>query len=142
MASLIRKIISSSKAPGPVAGAPYNQAIVFNNIVFCSGVLGVDKDSNKLVDGGAEAQAVQALKNIGHILEASGSSYNNVIKSTIMLRDINDFGTVNEVYRKFFTKEFPARSTFQVGKLPLDAAVEIEVIAAVGNNIETITSKI
>nr|CAH7713248.1 unnamed protein product [Callosobruchus chinensis] len=60
----------------------------------------MDKDSNKLVDGGAEAQATQALKNIGHILEASGSSYSNVIKSTIMLRDINDFGTVNEVYRK------------------------------------------
>ncbi|CAH1155620.1 unnamed protein product [Phaedon cochleariae] len=140
MASLLRKVITSLKSPAPVGGAPYNQAIVFNDVVYLSGVLGMDIKSNKLVEGGAAAEAKQSLKNIGHILEAAGSSYTNVIKSTIMLRDIEDFGTVNEVYKQFFKKDFPARSTYQVGKLPLNAAVEIEVIAAIGD-VKTVTSK-
>ncbi|KAJ8978117.1 hypothetical protein NQ317_014172 [Molorchus minor] len=141
MSALFRRIISTSKAPKPLNGAPYNQAVVMNNFVFLSGVLGMDKDTNKLVDGGVAAQARQALKNIGYILQASGASYETVIKSTIMLNDINDFQAVNEVYKEFFTKEFPARSTFQIGKLPLEAAVEIEVIAGVGK-VETETSKL
>lgn len=71
-----------------------------NNLVFLSGVLGMDKDTLKLVDGGIKAEAKQALKNIGYILEAAGSSYENVIKNTVMLNDINDFGAVNEVYKE------------------------------------------
>lgn len=128
--SLVRKVILAAKAPKPAKGSPYNQAVSFNNIVFLSGVLGVDENM-KLVPGGACNEARQALKSIGHILEAAGTSYENVIKSTIMLNDIKDFGVVNDVYKEFFCKDFPARSTFQIGKLPMGANVEIEVIAAI-----------
>ncbi|XP_023012370.1 reactive intermediate imine deaminase A homolog UK114 [Leptinotarsa decemlineata] len=141
MSNLVRRIISTIKAPAPLGGAPYNQAVVFNDVVYLSGVVGMNANTNKLVDGGAAAEAQQSLKNIGHILEAAGSSYANVLKSTIMLRNIDDFGPVNEVYKQFFKKDYPARSTFQVGKLPINAAVEIEVIAAIGN-IKTVTSKL
>ncbi|ENN71826.1 hypothetical protein YQE_11560, partial [Dendroctonus ponderosae] len=123
--SLVRKVIMAAKAPKPAAGSPYNQAVSFNNIVFLSGVLGVDENM-KLVPGGVCPQARQALTTIGHILEEAGTSYENIIKSTIMLDDINDFSGVNEVYKEFFCKDFPARSTFQVGKLPMGASVEIE----------------
>lgn len=128
--SLIRKVILAAKAPKPPTGSPYNQAVAFNNTVFLSGVLGVDENL-KLVPGGTGSQARQALKTIGHILEEAGTNYDNVIKSSIMLNDINDFAEVNEVYKEFFRKDFPARSTFQVGKLPMGASVEIEVIAAI-----------
>ncbi|KAG5887849.1 hypothetical protein JTB14_005615 [Gonioctena quinquepunctata] len=141
MSSLVRRIISTLKAPGPLSGAPYNQAVIFNDVIYLSGVLGMNKDTNKLVEGGAAAEANQSLKNIGHILEAAGSSYANVLKSTIMLRNIDDFSTVNEVYKQYFKRDFPARSTFQVGKLPINAAVEIEVIAAVGD-VKTVHSKL
>ncbi|CAH0546427.1 unnamed protein product [Brassicogethes aeneus] len=140
MAAAIRRIISTSKAPQPGA-SPYNQAVVWNNTVFASGVLGMNKETMKLVPGGAAEEARQALKSIGHILEAAGSSYTKVVKSTIMLNDINDFAAVNEVYKEFFKKDFPARSTYQVGKLPLGASVEIEVIAATGE-VTNVTSKI
>lgn len=77
-----------------------SQAIVFNDMVFISGVLGLNKDTNKLVEGGAAVQAKKALENIGYILEASGSSYENVIKNTILMKDLKDYGVVNEVYRQ------------------------------------------
>ncbi|XP_018577522.1 rutC family protein UK114-like [Anoplophora glabripennis] len=131
MTSIIRRIITSIKAPKPAA--PYNQAIVVDNFVFLSGVLGMDKDTMKLVEGGIRAETRQALKNIGYILEAAGSSYENVIKNTVMLNDIKDYGTVNDIYKEFFKKDFPARSCYQVGKLPLGANIEIEVIAVAGN---------
>ncbi|XP_019866704.1 2-iminobutanoate/2-iminopropanoate deaminase-like [Aethina tumida] len=140
MAAAIRRIICTSKAPLPGA-SPYNQAVVWNNTVFASGVVGMDKDTMKIVPGGAANEARQALKSIGHILDAAGSSYAKVIKSTVMLNDINDFTAVNEVYKEFFKKDYPARSTYQVGKLPLGASVEIEVIAAVGD-VTNATSKI
>ncbi|XP_030763766.1 2-iminobutanoate/2-iminopropanoate deaminase-like [Sitophilus oryzae] len=130
--SLIRKVISTAKAPRPAKGSPYNQAVSFNNTVFLSGVLGVDEHL-KLVAGGVGAEAKKALESIGCILEAAGSSYEQVIKCNIMLNDINDFACVNDVYKEFFLKNFPARSTYQVGKLPMGASVEIEVIAAVIN---------
>ncbi|KAJ8924545.1 hypothetical protein NQ315_000693 [Exocentrus adspersus] len=117
-----------------------SQAVVVDNLVFLSGVLGMDTNM-KLVEGGTAAEARQALKNIGHILEAAGSSYKNVIKNTVMLNDIKDFAAVNEVYKEFFKKDFPARSCYQVGKLPLEANVEIEVIAIVGN-ARTVESKL
>ncbi|KAF7264402.1 hypothetical protein GWI33_023316 [Rhynchophorus ferrugineus] len=113
MASLVRKIISTAKAPRPAKGSPYNQAVSFNNTVYLSGVLGVDQNL-KIVQGGVGAEARQALESIGHILEAAGSCYKNVIKCNIMLNDINDFSTVNDVYKEFFCEDFPARSTYQV----------------------------
>ncbi|GJQ84156.1 hypothetical protein Trydic_g2835 [Trypoxylus dichotomus] len=139
MSSVIRRIIATSKAPRPVA--PYNQAVVLDKTVYVSGVLGLNKDTMKLVEGGAAAEARQALRHLGNILEAAGSSYDSVVKTNIFLNDINDFSSVNEVYKEYFKKDFPARSTFQVGKLPMGASVEIEVIAASGD-VETIPAKL
>lgn len=90
----------------------FSQAVVFNDIVFLSGVLGINKDTNKLVDGGAGAQAKKALENIGAILQASGSSYENVLKNTILMKDMKDYGVVNEVYRQCKCMIF-----FEVGKV-------------------------
>lgn len=127
-AKLVRRIICSPLAPKPVG--PYNQAVQHGNTLYISGVLGIDASSNKMADG-VEAQAKQALINMGHILKEAGASYEHVVKTTILLNDINDFATVNSVYGQFFTVPYPARSTFQVGKLPLGASVEIEAIAGI-----------
>ncbi|XP_076384856.1 2-iminobutanoate/2-iminopropanoate deaminase [Megalopta genalis] len=131
---IVRKITSSSLAPIPVG--PYNQAVLINRTVYLSGVLGVDVKTQKLVEGGTVAEARQALINMGHILTESGSSYDKVVKTTILLNNINDFAGVNEVYKEFFTDNYPARSTFQVGKLPMGAQIEIEAIAVTGD-VET-----
>ncbi|XP_076281976.1 reactive intermediate imine deaminase A homolog UK114 [Lasioglossum baleicum] len=132
---IVRKIVSSSLAPKPVG--PYNQAVLVDRTVYLSGVLGIDMKTLKLVDGGAVAEARQALVNMGHILKEAGSSYEKVVKTTVFLNNINDFTGVNEVYKEFFTQNFPARSTYQVGKLPLGAQVEIEAIAVTGE-VETV----
>ncbi|CAO1310158.1 unnamed protein product [Diamesa hyperborea] len=129
--TIIKKIIATSMAPRPLA--PYNQAIVVDRTVYLSGVLGMDKDTLKLVSGGVVPEAKLALENMQHILAAAGSKVDNVIKCTVLLNDINDFGAVNEEYKKVFTTNFPARTCFQAGKLPLGASVEIEVIAIVGD---------
>ncbi|CAH0547507.1 unnamed protein product [Brassicogethes aeneus] len=125
-----KRIIKTNKAPMPIA--PYNQAVVLDNTIYVSGCLGIDKDTMKLVEGGAAEECRQALRNLGHILEAADSKYENVVKTTVFLNDIADFQAVNEVYKEFFCKDFPARSAFQVGKLPMNASVEIEVVAAAG----------
>jgi 2-iminobutanoate/2-iminopropanoate deaminase len=90
--------------------------------------LGMDQSGN-LVDGGAVGEARQALKNLGHILEAAGGSYSNVVKCTLLLADIKDFAAINEVYKEFFTPDYPARTAFQAGALPKSAKFEIEAIA-------------
>ncbi|KAF5276509.1 hypothetical protein FQA39_LY06578 [Lamprigera yunnana] len=99
MANLIRKLISTAKAPKPIAF--YNQAVVWNNTLYVSGVLGMNKDTNKLVPGGIAAETRQALINLGHILEAADSGYEKVVKTTILLQDIKDFGTVNDIYKEY-----------------------------------------
>ncbi|XP_066992196.2 rutC family protein UK114 isoform X4 [Anabrus simplex] len=137
MSKAVRKIICTASAPKPVG--PYNQAVRVDNTVYVSGVLGLNKDTMKLVDGGALEEAKQALINLGKILEAADSSYGNVVKTTIFLDDINDFAPINELYKEYFKPPFPARSTFQVGKLPMGAKVEIEVIALSGE-VQTVES--
>ncbi|KAJ3645020.1 hypothetical protein Zmor_022713 [Zophobas morio] len=129
--SLIRKVINTSRAPKPLA--PYNQAVQLDKTLYVSGVIGLDKDTMQLVKGGAAAEARQALTWLGNILEDAGSSYENVVKSTVFLANMDDFVAVNEVYQEFFKSNFPARSAVQVAKLPLNANVEIEVVAAVGD---------
>ncbi|CAL7943671.1 unnamed protein product [Xylocopa violacea] len=131
----IRKIISSSLGPKPVG--PYNQAVLVDRTLYLSGVLGVDIKTGKLVEGGTVAQARQALINMGHVLKEAGSDYNKVIKTTIFLQNINDFAGVNEIYKEFFKEPYPARSTLEVGKLPMGAQFEIEAIAVAGE-VETI----
>lgn len=100
MATIVKRIISTAKAPRPAA--PYNQAIVVDRTVYLSGVLGIDKDTNKLVAGGAVPEAVKALENLQNILAAAGSKVENVIKCTVLLNDIADFGAVNQEYIKGF----------------------------------------
>lgn len=114
---------------GPKAIGAYSVGIKASDFVFCSGQLGLDPASGNLVEGGIEAETRQALNNLSAILEAAGSSLKNVVKTTVFLRDINDFAKMNTVYATFFQTEPPARSAFQVGALPRGAAVEIEAIA-------------
>ncbi|XP_014276051.1 rutC family protein UK114 [Halyomorpha halys] len=136
MAGLIRKIISTPNASRPLG--PYNQAVQIGQTIYVSGCIGMDKDSSKLVSGGVAAEAEKAIKNLENILLAADSSLSKVIKSTVFLEDMNDFGAVNEVYKKYFKEPFPARSCIQVAKLPGGAKMEIEVVAVSGP-LETIS---
>lgn len=100
--------------------------------MYISGQLGLDVASGQLVDGGVQVQARQALINMGEILKAAGCDYSNVVKTTVLLADINDFNRVNEVYKTFFTSNFPARAAYQVAALPRGGRVEIEAVAVLG----------
>ncbi len=122
-----REVIATSKAPAAVG--PYSQAIKANGFVFTAGQLGLDPAAGKLVEGDVTDQARQALKNLQAILEAAGSSLDQVVKVTVFLKDINDFKRVNEVYAEFFKANPPARSAVQVAALPLGGLVEIEAVA-------------
>ncbi|CAN6457597.1 unnamed protein product [Victoria cruziana] len=123
-----REAIQTEKAPAALG--PYSQAIKANNLLFVSGVLGLVPETGKFVSDSVEDQTEQVMKNMGAILEASGLGYSSVVKTTIMLADLKDFKKVNEIYGKYFPSPAPARSTYQVAALPLDAKIEIECIAA------------
>lgn len=120
------KIISATQAPGAVG--PYSQAVQAGDFIFASGQLGIDAATGKMPEGVAD-QAEQSLKNVGAILQAAGVSYDNVVKTTVYLFDMSFFGTVNEVYARYFQKNLPARSCVEVGKLPMNGKVEVEVVA-------------
>jgi 2-iminobutanoate/2-iminopropanoate deaminase len=129
-------VVSSKLAPLPVQGAPYSQAVKSNGLLFVSGCLGIDPLLNKLVTGGIEAQTKRALTNLDVILRAGDSSAMKVLKVTILLSSMDDYVSVNKLYAEFFkartpasTSYYPARTTYQVAKLPLDALVEIDAIA-------------
>ena len=126
-----RTVIAVDGAPRPFAGAPYNQAIEAGGMVFCAGQLGLDPTSGELVGDGVEEQTDRALRNLAAILEGAGSSLGRVIKTTVFVTDLGEFGAINEVYARFFTADPPARSTVQVAALPAGARVEIEAIALV-----------
>merc|ERR1712215_524480 len=130
-ASLRRVIISTKKAPDAIG--PYNQAVQVDKTLYISGQIGFDPSTMEIVKGGVVAEAKQALTNMGHILEAANCSFNNVVKTTVLLADINDFAAVNEVYTKFFTANFPARAAYQAAALPRGARVEIEAVAVAGD---------
>merc|ERR1712098_874655 len=100
--------------------------------LYVSGQIGFDPTSMLIVQGGVEAEARQALTNMGHILEAANCTFNNVVKTTVLLADMNDFNKVNDVYKTFFTDNYPARAAYQVAALPRGALVEIEAVAMVG----------
>lgn len=125
---MAKEIIFTEKAPKAVG--PYVQAIKSNGMVYCSGQLGINPTEGKLADG-VENQAHFSMKNLGAILEAAGSSYKNIVKTTIFLADMNDFAAVNKIYESYFNGDFPARSCFQVAKLPLGGLVEVECIAEI-----------
>lgn len=123
----MKKIISTDKAPQAIG--PYSQAIEVNGMVFTSGVIPINPATGELVTGTIEAQAEQAIGNLAALLEAAGTSTEKVIKTTVFIKDMNDFGKVNEIYAKYFTKDFPARSCVEVARLPKDVLIEIEAIA-------------
>lgn len=113
----------------PKALGPYSVAIQAGDFVFTSGQIGLDPVTNLVVEGGVEAETRQVLTNIKNVLEASGSNLSLVVKTTVFLRDMNDFAKMNAIYGEFFTENFPARSAVQVAALPKGVAVEIETIA-------------
>lgn len=123
----MKKIISTDKAPQAIG--PYSQAIEFNNMIFTSGVIPVNPETNELVTGSIEVQAEQAIGNLAALLKEAGSSVDNVIKTTVFIKDMNDFAKVNEIYAKYFKNECPARSCVEVARLPKDVLIEIEAIA-------------
>ena len=124
-----RTVIATDGAPRPYAGAPYNQGIKAAGLVFCAGQVGLDPASGTLVPGGVKAQTERVMQNLKAVLEAAGSSFDRVVKTTVFVADLADFATVNEVYATFFRELPPARSTVQVAGLPAGALVEIEAIA-------------
>jgi 2-iminobutanoate/2-iminopropanoate deaminase len=121
-------IIATSAAPAAIG--PYSQAISFGNLVFTSGQIPLTAQG-QLVEGDVSAQTHQVFQNLQAVLEAAGSSLQQVVKATVFLRDMNDFATVNEIYAAYFGEHKPARSTVQVARLPKDVAVEIDCIAFV-----------
>ncbi|EII0216367.1 RidA family protein [Listeria monocytogenes] len=123
---MAKEIIQTSSAPKALG--PYSQAVKVNGLIFTSGQLGINPETGELADGTTK-QAEQAFKNIAAVLAEAGSGLDKIIKATVFFKDLNEFKAVNEVYATFFSRDFPARSAFQVAKLPLDAAIEIEVIA-------------
>jgi len=122
-----KKIVSTEKAPKAIG--PYSQAICIEGLVFTAGQVGLDPATMELVEGGVEAQTRQVLTNLGHVLTSAESGLNFVIKTTVFLKDMNDFATMNSVYAEFFPEKPPARSTVQVAGLPKGALVEIECVA-------------
>lgn len=122
----MKKAISTDKAPAAIG--PYSQAIEVNGMVYTSGVVPVNPATGEIPEGAA-AQAEQAIGNLAALLKEAGTSAENVIKTTVFIKNMEDFGTVNEIYAKYFTGVFPARSCVEVARLPKDVLIEIEAIA-------------
>ncbi|MBE5905320.1 MAG: RidA family protein [Lachnospiraceae bacterium] len=122
----MKKVISTDKAPAAIG--PYSQAIEVNGMVYTSGVIPVDPATGAIPEGSVE-QAKQAFTNLSNLLQAAGTDMDHVIKTTVFIKEMNDFAAINEVYATFFTKDFPSRSCVEVARLPKDVMLEIEAIA-------------
>ena len=116
---------------GPKAIGPYSTATIAGSCCFMSGMLGVNPETGKLAEGGIEAQATQAMRNVVTVLEELGLTPASILKTTVFLADLNDFAKVNAIYADYFGPDYPSRSCVQVARLPMDALVEIEAIATV-----------
>ncbi len=125
----MKEIISTENAPGAIG--PYSQAVKAGNMIFCSGQIPINPTTGEFVSDDVAEQTEQVLQNLNAVLEAAGSSLNNVVKTTVFLADMNDFMAMNEVYARFFSENKPARATVQAARLPKDARVEIDCIATV-----------
>ena len=123
----MKKVIATSEAPKALG--PYSQAIVAGGFLFCAGQIPLKPEPGVLVVGDVASQTRQVLENLGAVLRANAMTFANVVKTTVFLTDLGDFGKMNEVYGSFFTESFPARSTVQVSALPKGANVEIEAVA-------------
>ena len=123
----MKQIISTNKAPAAIG--PYSQAVKAGNLLFVSGQIPIDPATGEVVEATIQAQTTQSLTNVKNILEAAGASLDNVVKTTVFLKDMNDFVEMNRVYSTFFQTDCPARAAVQVAKLPKDVMVEVEAIA-------------
>lgn len=120
------KTVSTDKAPAAIG--PYSQAQIFGGLVYTSGQIPVDPATGKIAEG-VEAQAEQVFKNIANLLTAAGSDISKVVKTTVFIKNMDDFGAINAIYGKYFTEPFPARSCVEVARLPKDVLIECEAIA-------------
>lgn len=123
----MKNVIATTEAPAAVG--PYSQAVAAGRTLFCAGQIPLDPATGALVEGDIRAQAQRVLENLGGVLRANGMSFADVVKTTVFLVDLAEFAAMNEVYARYFTEPFPARSTIQVAGLPKGARVEIEAIA-------------
>ena len=124
---MTRDIVHTDKAPKAIG--PYSQAIRTDSMIYTAGQTGLDPVTGELVEGGVEAQTRQVLTNLQHVLEAAGSSLGHVVKTTVFLKDMNDFSKINEIYASYLQDPYPARETVEVARLPKDARIEISVVA-------------
>src|SRR6266481_1717548 len=131
----MKKIISTSEAPAAIG--PYSQAVRSGRLLFCSGQIPLDPKSGQIVSGDIGAQTRRVLNNISALLRAEGATFEDVVKTTIFLTDLDDFQTVNEIYGSYFKQHPPARSTVQVSALPKGAKIEIDAIADTGEAEQT-----
>lgn len=123
----MKKVISTPKAPAAIG--PYSQAIEINDMIFTSGIIPINPANGTLVDAGIEEQTKQVFDNMKGLLEDAGSSLDKIIKTTVFIKNMNDFSRINEVYASYFTGDFPARSCVEVARLPKDVLIEVEAIA-------------
>ena len=126
-----KQVVRTDEAPAPFQGAPYSQAVRFGDLVFVSGQIAIDPATNRIVGSAIEEQSEQVLANLRSILEEAGSSLERVVKTTVYLADLADFGAMNEVYARHLGESAPARATIQAGALPSGALVEIDAVAHV-----------
>lgn len=125
----MKETITTNAAPAAIG--PYSQAVKSGGFVFCSGQIPIDPTTGEFVSEAISEQTEQVLKNLGQVLKAAGASFDSVVKTTVFLADMNDFAEMNEVYGRYFDGNKPARATVQAARLPRDAKVEIDCIAAV-----------
>jgi len=123
------EVVSTEKAPKAIG--PYSQAIKIQNMVYTSGQIPVDPSSGEVVDGGIENQTRQVLENLKAVLAEAGTGFDNVVKTTVYIKDMNDFASVNKIYGQYFKEPYPARSCVEVARLPKDVLVEIEAVAII-----------
>lgn len=123
-----KKIINTTNAPAAIG--PYSQAVSCGNMMFISGQLPIDPNTGEFAGSDIQSQTKQSLTNLQNILKQAGADMSHIVKTTVLLKNMSDFAAMNEVYATFFEADFPARAAFEVAKLPKDALVEIEAIAA------------
>jgi len=123
----MKKTISTTKAPAAIG--PYSQAVEINNMIYTSGVIPIDPENGTVVTGDIKVQADRVLKSLSALLEDCGTCMDNVVKTTVFIKNMGDFAVMNEVYAQYFTKDCPARSCVEVARLPKDVLIEIEAIA-------------
>ncbi len=125
----MKEIIATDKAPAAIG--PYSQAVKTGNLLFTSGQIAIDPATNTLIEGGIEEQTHRVFKNLKAILETKGASMDQIVKTVVFIKDMNDFAKVNEIYAEYFTGDYPARSCVEVARLPKDVLIEVEAIAEV-----------